>query len=76
VIVKADRVSMAGGTALWGYSLAAPPQERVALRLVLGAARPWCAETPAKAPSSSYDTASRFVAQPKTPAPAACPPVP
>lgn len=76
VVVKPDRLTIAGGTPSWSYPLVAPPQERVALRVTLGSARPWCAAAPAKAPPSSHDTASRFVAQPNSPPPAECPPVP
>jgi hypothetical protein len=61
--------------------LSTPPERRVAVRLALGTERPWCAAAPAKVsgnpPSSAAsDTASRFVGQPKTPAPLVCPPTP
>lgn len=76
VVVKTDQIAVAGGKAGWTYSLAAPPQGRVALRLALGSARPWCAAAPAKPPASLNDTATRFVAQPKSPPPATCPALP
>jgi len=78
VIVKWDRITVRGGHAKWSYTLASPPQGSVAVRLLVGP-RTWCADAPAKAsgnpPSTAAnDTAGRFIAQPKTPAPASCPP--
>jgi len=75
VTVRTDRISLKGGTAAFGYSLAGAPQGRIALRLGLGAGRPWCADVPAASRASS-DTPTRFVGQPQTPPPAVCPPVP
>src|SRR5439155_19264466 len=48
VTVTADRISLAGGGAGWGYTLDEPSQGRIAVRLTLGGGRPWCAEAPAK----------------------------
>ena len=81
VTVTANRVSLVGGGAGWGFTLDEPSQGRIAVRLTLGSGRPWCAEAPAKAsghpPSTAAnDRAGRFVAQPGTPAPLACPAVP
>jgi len=49
--------------------------------VTLGTDRPWCAEAPAKVGGNPPSTASsdrpgRFIAQPRTLAPPACPPVP
>jgi hypothetical protein len=64
-----------GGKAGWGYTLDQPSQGTVAVRLTLGADRPWCAAAPAKG-GPANDTVGRFVAQRNTPPPASCPPVP
>jgi len=81
VTVTADRISFVGGGAGWGYTLDEPSQGRIAVRLTLGSERPWCAEAPAKVGGNPPSTASsdrvgRFVAQPRTPAPVVCPPLP
>ncbi len=75
ITVRGDRITLKGGKASFGYVLGPSPQVRVALRLALGSARPWCAAAPARAGASS-DTPERFVAQPKTAPPAVCPAVP
>jgi hypothetical protein len=75
VTVRTDLLTLRGGKAAFGYSLAGAPQGRVALRLGLGADRPWCVDVPAAARTSS-DTPTRFVGQPRTPSPAVCPAVP
>jgi hypothetical protein len=75
VTVRTDRISLKGGRAAFGYSLAGAPQGRVALRLGLGTSRPWCVDVPAAA-GASDDTPARFVGQPHTPPPATCPEVP
>ena len=76
VTVRADRISVKGGNAPWGYTLDAPSQGAIALRLALGSDRPWCTAAPARSGSASFDTVGRFVAEPNTPPPASCPPVP
>ncbi len=75
VTVRADSISVKGGKAGWGYTLDERSQGTVAVRLKLGADRPWCAAAPAKA-GPANDTVGRFVAQKNTPPPASCPPVP
>jgi hypothetical protein len=79
--VQRDRLSLKGGRASWTYSLDEPSQRRVALRLALGNAKPWCTAGLAKVsgspPSSAKsDRVGVFTAQPKTAAPLACPPTP
>ena len=81
VVLRPDRITVRGGGASWGYTLDEPSQGRIAVRLTLGSSRPWCAEAPAKLGGNPPSTASsdrvgRFVAQPRTPAPVVCPPVP
>ena len=78
ITVKADSITIRGGRANWPYTLNEPSQGRVALRLKLGNATPWCADVPAKVggnpPSTAHnDTQDKFFGQPKTPPPAACP---
>ncbi|MFN8543630.1 MAG: hypothetical protein U0807_05425 [Candidatus Binatia bacterium] len=79
VKVKADLIAVKGGKANWGYTLNESAQGRVALRLTLGTTGTgWCADAPAKEsgnpPSTAKnDHADKFVAQPRTPAPATCP---
>ena len=78
--VKQDRLAIRGGGTSWGYTLDEPSQGRVAVRLTLGTGTAWCAEAPAKLsgspPSSTRsDKVDKFVAQPKTPPPASCPPL-
>ena len=73
VTVKADSITIKGtGT----YTLNEAAQHRVATQLHLGSVS-WCADAPAKAgnppPTGKNDLAGKFVAQPKTPAPIACP---
>ena len=81
VTVKGDAIALKGGGPGWTYSLASPPQVEIAVRLGLGANRPWCAAALARmsgSPPSSApnDRADRFVGQPHSPLPGACPPVP
>jgi hypothetical protein len=81
VIVKADQLKVRAGKSSWAYTLNEPSQGRVALRLQLGTSQAWCADALAKASANPPSTASndrvdKFTAQPKTPAPAACPPIP
>jgi hypothetical protein len=80
VVVQRDRITVKGGAAAWGYSLDETSQGRVGVRVMLGNVR-WCADVPAKTsgnPASTVpnDHPTRFVAQPKTPSPAGCPPRP
>ena len=75
VAVRADRITLKGGKAGWAYTLDEPSQGRMAVRLTLGDGRPWCAAAPPKA-GAANDTIGKFVAAPKTPAPASCPPLP
>lgn len=81
ISLRRDKLSIAGKGAGLGYSLASPPQGRVAVRLGLGSAPPWCAEVPAKAsgvpPSTAkFDRLDRFDGRPLTPAPLVCPDLP
>jgi sugar lactone lactonase YvrE len=81
VFVKADQVKVRGGKANWAYTLDEPSQGRIGVRLQLGTATAWCADAPAKASGSPPSTAQsdrvdKFTAQPKTPAPVSCPPLP
>jgi hypothetical protein len=76
VTVKPDSITIKGaGT----YTLNETAQGSLAMRLQVGSTA-WCAAAPAKAgtppPSGKNDVAGKFVAQPKTPPPASCPPVP
>ena len=75
VSVRRDRITLKGGKAGFGYTLDEPSQGAIAVRLALGAGRPWCAAAPPKA-GSTNDTVGRFVAAPKTPPPTSCPPLP
>jgi hypothetical protein len=81
VLVKNDQIVVKGGKSLWTYTLDEPSQGRVAVRLRLGSDSGWCADAPAQAKGNPPSTASndrpgKFKAQPKSPAPASCPPVP
>ena len=63
------------------YTLDEMAQGHVAVRLSMGSGISYCADAPAKLsgnPPSTVqnDRPGRFVAQPKTPAPSACPAVP
>jgi hypothetical protein len=73
ITVKADGITLKGGGATWPFTLASAPQGRVALRLVFGADRPWCAEAPPK-PGGTFDTVLRFLGVTQSPPPAGCPP--
>jgi YVTN family beta-propeller protein len=80
ITVKADSISVSGGKSNWTYTLNEPQQGKVAVRLQLGNALPWCAEAPAKASGSPPSTAKndkvdKFTGA-KSPAPASCPPTP
>jgi hypothetical protein len=73
IIVKADGITLKGGGATWPFTLAGAPQGRVALRLVFGTDRPWCAEAPPK-PGGTFDTVLRFLGATQSPPPVGCPP--
>jgi hypothetical protein len=80
VRVEANSITVKAGGASFGYTLDEPMQGSVGVRLLLGQIA-WCAAAPAKStgnpPSTaSNDTVDRFVAEPKTPAPSSCPPLP
>ncbi len=81
VVLKADSLTVKGGKSAFGYSLDEPAQGRVAVRLALASGDGWCADAPAKASGNPPSTArndriDKFVAQPKTPPPGTCPPLP
>ncbi len=81
VLVKPDRIVVKSRFGSPDYSLDEPRQERIGLRVVLGDAVTWCADTGAKGrgtppKTSRFDRRGRFSGAPKTPAPATCPEVP
>ncbi len=81
VVLKTDSLVIHGGRMNWTYTLDEPAQGRVAVRLALNDGAGWCAEAPAKLsgspPSSANaDRVDKFIAQPSTPPPASCPPLP
>ena len=71
VVIGRDKLTVRGGGSAWDYTLDEASQGRVAVRLQLGNGQLWCADAPART-----DQPGTFVAQPKSPAPAACPTVP
>ena len=78
VTIAPDAIAITGGGALWPYTLQAPSQGRVAVRLTAGTAIIWCTEAPAKTRPSrkANDHKGRFVAQPSAKPPQACPRAP
>jgi hypothetical protein len=77
MIIKSDVLKVKGVSF---YSLDEPAQGQVAVKIFSGLVA-WCTDAPAKATGSPPSTAKndrpgKFVAQPKTPAPGACPAVP
>jgi hypothetical protein len=76
VTIRADEIRVKG---LVNYSLDEPSQGQIAVRVYTGFTH-WCAEAAAKTgnpPSSTkFDQAGKFIGQPKSPAPAACAPLP
>ncbi len=81
VSVTLDKITIRGGKTNWSYTLNEAAQGRVGVRLTLGTAVLWCADAPAKATGNPPSTAGtdkigKFIARPKTPAPAVCPPTP
>ena len=69
--MRADRISVKGGTAAWPYTLDEASQGRIAVRLTLGTDRPWCAEA-----RGSVDVVNEFVAERDALPPPTCPPIP
>ncbi|HLY38085.1 MAG TPA: DUF3604 domain-containing protein, partial [Candidatus Binatia bacterium] len=78
VRVGNDELSIKAGKSGWGFTLDEPRQGRIAVRLQLGTAEPWCSEASAKltgkpATSAKNDRVDRFIGQAKTPPPEQCP---
>ncbi len=75
VTVSTDAITITGGGVFWPYTLQAPSQGAVAVRLSLGTGVIWCAEAPAKTKPSKKvnDRKGRFVAQPNSQPPLVCP---
>ncbi|MCW5892400.1 MAG: beta-propeller fold lactonase family protein [bacterium] len=71
VILKADQIKIKGGKSNFAYTLDEASQGRMAIRLQLGSATPWCAAAGAK--NANNDVAGRFTAASRTPAPPSCP---
>jgi hypothetical protein len=77
VLVRGNLLRVRGGRSDWTYTLNEPSQVRVAVRLTMGSAFRWCADTPAKPSSTgSNDRIDKFAGARNTPAPASCPAVP
>jgi hypothetical protein len=75
VSLRNDRLKLRGrGAAL--YSLAEAPHGSMTVRLELGARTGFCAVAPAKLPTASNDSTSKFNGERNTPAPTRCPPLP
>src|SRR5262249_8874840 len=77
-VVSADTLGGRGGRAAFGCPLDRPGQGTIAVRVQLGTAAPWCAETAAKASgqpptTARNDTVDRFTGRPKAPPPDQCP---
>jgi DNA-binding beta-propeller fold protein YncE len=74
IIVKADKIIIRGGKALFDYTLDEPQQGAIGVLLRLGSDPGWCAAAPAKVHgTTTIDRPGRFVGAPRSPAPAACP---
>ena len=78
VKVKADELSIKAGKSGWGFTLDEPRQGRIAVRLQLGTAEPWCSEASAKlsgkaGTSAKNDRVDRFIGETKTRPPEQCP---
>jgi hypothetical protein len=71
VRVRADRLTVRGGKALWPYTLDEPSQGRIAVRLTLGDGVDWCAEA-VVAIGGDDDRSGRFRVK-RSAAPIACP---
>lgn len=76
VWIKGPKISVRGGKHHWGYSLDEESQGSVAIRLTLGTEGIWCTDVFPRMPATNFDRRDRFKGQPKTPAPAVCPPLP
>jgi hypothetical protein len=81
VLIRGNLLKVRGGRSQWAYTLNETSLGRVAVRLTMGSAFRWCADTPAKSSGSPPSTASndridKFSGARNTPAPASCPPVP
>ena len=79
--MKADGITVKGGKVTWSYTLNAPRQGSVAVRLRLGSMDGWCTDAPAlalgKPPSAARsDHADLFKSERNAPAPATCPAIP
>ncbi len=75
IVVKTDTIRVTAGKDDWLYTLDEPSQGRIAVRLRFGTSVQWCADVPPRA-GSVNDRSDHFRGEPKTAAPAACPPVP
>ena len=78
VAVSADTLEARGGGEAFGYTLDRSGQGTIAVRVQLGTAAPWCAETAARATglpptTARNDTVDRFTGQPNAPPPDQCP---
>lgn len=81
VLIRGNLLRVRGGRSNWTYTLNEPTQVRMAVRLTMGSAFRWCADTPAKASGTPPSTASndridKFAGARNTPAPAVCPALP
>ncbi len=65
-VFRPDRITFKGGKAQWSYTLDEPQQGRVAAAFVVGNTF-YCSDAPGKT-----DRVDKFIAQPKSPAPAFC----
>jgi sugar lactone lactonase YvrE len=72
VLVRADKIVVKGGGGGFGYTLNEASQGSVAVYLLLGNAA-WCAEAGRPPFMPTTDFQDRYVAAPRTPAPAVCP---
>ena len=75
IVLRDGRLTVKGSGADL-YSLANAPQSQMALRLKLGTGPEMCASAPAKSPSASNDTTTRFVGVKPSAPPVVCPSVP
>jgi hypothetical protein len=78
VAVSADTLEARGGREAFGYTLDRPGQGTIAVRVQLGAAAPWCAETAARASgvpptTARNDRVDRFTGERNAPPPDQCP---
>jgi hypothetical protein len=78
VVVRGNLLRVRGGKTNWAYTLNESSQGTIAVRLQIGSALQWCADSPEK-PSNdpgSNDRQDKFVGARRTPPPAVCPPLP